>query len=231
MPFGRGKLPVLAEIGGPGTSDGGAWSLVRADLEALSGLERGLDGRRTVAVSGEERLAAALALAAAARARGRRTVLVECDLARPRLAAEVGLAPAPGLHEYLRWEATAPQILQPLLLAGPASRRADEPLVCVVAGREEAEPETLLGLDSFRHAIAKLRTAYELVVLLAPPPDTASGPLEEVGAQADAVLAAVPPKGLAGRSGRLLRTQLGRLGTEVRGAIVVGAPGSSAQRS
>lgn len=230
MPFGRRKLPVLAEIGAAGAAESGVWSLVRADLEALSGVERGLDGRRVVAVSGEERLVVALALAAAARARGRRTVLVECDLARPRLAAEVGLAPAPGLHEYLRWEATAPQILQPLLLAGPASRRAGEPLVCVVAGREAPEPAALLGLESFRHAIAKLRGAYELVVLLGPPPDASAGSLEEVGAQADAVLAAVPSKGLAGRTGRSLRTQLRRLGAEVAGAIVVTGP-ASPQRS
>ena len=66
---------------------------------------------------------------------GRRTVLVECDLARPRLAADLGLAPGPGLHEYLRWEAEAAEILQPLVLAGPAAAGAGEPLVCIAAGR------------------------------------------------------------------------------------------------
>jgi MinD-like ATPase involved in chromosome partitioning or flagellar assembly len=220
---GRAKLPVLAEIGGPVSGAARAWSLRRADLEALTKLANGLDGHRAVAVSGDQRLAAALALAAAARAGGRRTVLVECDLARPLLAAQVGLAPAPGLHEYLRWEATAPQILQPLVLAGPASRLAAEPLVCIVAGREAPEPMALLKLESFRHAIAKLRTAYDLAVLICPPPETSHDALEEVGEQVDAVLAAVAPAGASGRAGRQLRAQLRRLRAETQGAIVVGA--------
>jgi hypothetical protein len=223
MPLGRRKLPVLAAIGGPAADGGPAWSLRQADLAALTGLVHDLNGRRAVAVSGEERLTGALALAAAARAAGRRTVLVECDLARPRLAAEVGLVPAPGLHEYLRWEAGAPQILQPLVLAGPAAGRADEPLVCVVAGREEPEPLVLLKLESFRHAVAKLRAAYDLAILIAPPPETSHGPLEELGTQVDAVLVAAPRQALAGRPGRLLRAQLRGLRTELRGAIVVGA--------
>jgi hypothetical protein len=223
MPGGRAKLRILAEIGGSGSGEARAWSLRRADLAALAGLAAGLDGRGAIVVSGGERLTGALALAAAARAGGRRTVLVECDLAHPRLATEVGLTPSPGLHEYLRWEAAAPQILQPLVLAGPASRLADEPLVCVVAGREEPEPEALLKLESFRHAIAKLRTAYDLTVLIGPPPEISHGPLEQVGSQADAVLAAASRKGISGRAGRLLRAQLRRLKGDVGGAIVVGA--------
>jgi len=221
MRGGRRKLPVLAEISGPPPGETRAWALRRADLEALAKLQAGLEEHRAVLVSGAEGLAGAIALAGAASAAGRRTALVECDLARPRL--ELGLAPAPGLHEYLRWEATAAELLQPLILAGPAAAGAEGPLICVVAGRPATDAATLVNLESFRHALAKLRGAYDLVVLAAPAPDSEDGSLVAIAAQADALLAAVPPAAAAGRSGRGLRGALRGLPVEVRGAILVGA--------
>jgi succinoglycan biosynthesis transport protein ExoP len=221
MRGGRRKLPVLAEISGPASGETRAWSLRRADLEALAKLQGGLEDRRAVFVGGDEGLAGAIALASAASAAGRRTALVECDLARPRLAVELGLSPGPGLHEYLRWEATAAEILQPLVLAGPAARGATDPLVCVVAGRAAADAATLVNLESFRHALAKLRAAYDLTVLIGPPLEVVRGAPETIAAQADAVLAAASAKGLSGQAGRLLRAQMRRLPAAALGAIAV----------
>jgi MinD-like ATPase involved in chromosome partitioning or flagellar assembly len=218
---GRRKLPVLAEISGPAAGDARAWSLRRADLEALSKPCQGLDDHRVALVVGGEGLPGAIALAGAASAAGRRTALLECDLATPRLAVELGLSPAPGLHEYLRWEATATEILQPLVLAGPAARGVGDPLICVVAGRPATDPTTLVKLESFRHALAKLRAAYDLTVLLGPPLEVTHGLLEAVAAQADTVLVAASPKGLSGQPGRLLRAQVRRLPADALGAIVV----------
>jgi succinoglycan biosynthesis transport protein ExoP len=226
MRGGRRKLPVLAEIAGPAAGDARAWALRRSDLEALSKLQQGVDDHRALLVLGEEGLAAAIALAGAASAAGRRTALLECDLARPRAAVELGLGPAPGLHEYLRWEATAAEILQPLVLAGPAARGATDPLVCVVAGRPAPDPATLVKLESFRHALAKLRAAYELTVVIGPPLEVDQGLPELVAAQADAVLVAVPEEGMSGRRGRLLRVQVRRLPAAALGAVVVGATSS-----
>jgi receptor protein-tyrosine kinase len=232
MRGGRGKLPVLAELSGSAPDGSRAWSLRRADLESLAGLQAKLEEDTLVLVSGEEGLAGALALAAAAAAKGRRTALLECDLARPRLATDLGLAPAPGLHEYLRWEATAAEILQPLVLAGPAARGASEPLVCVAAGRRAADPATLIALESFRHAIAKLRSAYDLVVAAAPAPGDDHGSLEPIAAQADALLAVVSAAVASDRPGRELRAGLRRLPVDLRGAIVVDAPAEAGvQRS
>ena len=220
---GRRKLPVLAEISGPAAGESRAWSLREADLEALAKPRRRLDDHRLALVVGAEALAAAIALAGAASAAGRRTALLECDLARPRVAVELGLSPGPGLHEYLRWEATATEILQPLVLAGPAARGATDPLVCVVAGRPAADAATLVKLESFRHALAKLRSAYDLTVVAGPPLEVEPGLPEAIAARADTVLAAASAKGLAGQPGRLLRAQVRRLPAAVLGAIVVAA--------
>jgi Mrp family chromosome partitioning ATPase len=221
---GRPKLPVLAEISGPAPGGARAGSLRREDLRALAKLQRSLDGRHVVLITGEEGLSGAIALAGAAAANGQRTALLECDLVRPRLAADLGLAVAPGLHEYLRWEARAPEILQPLALAGPAARGASHPLVCIVAGRRAADPATLISLESFRHALAKLRGAYDLVILAGPSLDSGYGSLEVLAAQADTLLAAVPPDVVSGRPGRDLRAALRKLPVAVGGAIVVSEP-------
>jgi len=221
MPGGRRKLPVLAEVGGPAAAGSPAWSLREAELEGLTKLQRGLEDHLAVLVVGTEGLTGAIALAAAASAAGRRTALVECDLAQPRVAAELGLNAAPGLHEYLRWEATAAEILQPLVLAGPAAQGAAEPLICVVSGRPAPDPATLVKLESFRHALAKLRAAYELTVVIGPPLEVARGLSELVAAEADVVLAAVPDRELAGQGGRLLRAQVRRLPAAALGAVVV----------
>ena len=143
--------------------DARAWSLRRDDFDAPgAAAARGWPSARVVLVTGEGEAAAVAAIAARRGAAGRRAAArssLECDLGRPRLAAELGLAPAPGLHEYLRWEAEPrPTILQPVALAGPAAASAERSarLRLRPAGRRP-DPTTLLGLQSFRHMVEKLR--------------------------------------------------------------------------
>jgi Mrp family chromosome partitioning ATPase len=214
----RKGLPVLAEIAGP-PEEGRAWSLRRGDFASLEKALPRLAGRRVVLVSGAASIAA-IALAAASAAGGRRTVLVECDLARPRLAAHVGLAPEPGLHEYLRWEAEPADVLQPVAMWGSAASAVADPLVCICGGRPASKTETLLGLQSFAHMVEKLRHAYELVVLAGPSVADEPGSCLLAARQADAVVAGVPRSAVSGRS---LRAALKRLPPPTIGAIATGA--------
>jgi Mrp family chromosome partitioning ATPase len=222
MPGGRGKLPVLAEISGPIAGAEGAWSLRGQDFERLAAVRERLGGHRAVLVTGadEPTRVLAAALAGAAAAAGRRTALLDCDLARPRLATDLGLAQTPGLHEYLRWEATPPEILQPLVLAGPASGGAVEPLVCISAGRGASDPRTLLGLQSFRHMAAKLRSAYELVIIAGPALDAGEDSLPALAAEAEVLFVAVPGRP-SGRDGGELRDAVRKLPVAVLGAVIV----------
>jgi Mrp family chromosome partitioning ATPase len=229
----RAKLPVLAEISGPAEGVR-AWSLLRQDFASLARALPRLDGRRVVlvtgagevatvagGVAGEAATVAAIALATAALSAGRRTVLVECDLAHPRLAAQVGLAAAPGLHEYLRWEAEPQEVIQPVVLAGPAAAAATEPLVCVGGGRPATKAETLLGLQSFAHMVGKLRAAYELVILAGASVAEEPGPCAAAARQADAVVAALPAELATGRGGRAARAAVNRVPAPALGAIAV----------
>jgi Mrp family chromosome partitioning ATPase len=220
---GRRKLPVIAEISAPPGGDDRVWSLRREDFDRLGDVLDRVGGNRVVMVSGSEDLIRVLAigLAGAACAAGKRTILVECDLGRPRLAADLGLSQSPGLHEYLRWEATAAEILQPLALGGSRASTSAGPLVCVAAGRLAADPATLLGLQSFRHMAAKLRRAYDLVVLCGPEFASSPGCLETIGAEAEGVLAAVSPEQASDGFGKALAAALARLQPTVLGAVTV----------
>lgn len=219
----RSRLPLLAEISGPAEESQG-WALRGEDFASLEQALSRCDEKRVVLVSGEGEAAsiAAIGLGAAASASGRRTIVVEGNLAQPRLAAQIGLAPAPGLHEYLRWEAEPADVLQPVVLAGPAAAAAEEPLVCICGGRPATKAETLLGLQSFGHMMEKLRAAYELVLLAAAPVVGEPGPCAAAARHADAAIAGLPASVATGRPGRDLRAAIRRLPIPALGAIAVG---------
>lgn len=164
----RRKPPVLAEVPPRQGGAGRPAALGRAELEALGGLTDSLAGAGSVFVTGPSRSTVALGLSAVATARGMRVALLECDLAEPSLAATLGLERAPGLREHLLEEVEATEILQPLMLAGPASGKATEPLVCIVAGVPEPQPVALLDSERCDKAIQGLRRAYDLLVLDGP---------------------------------------------------------------
>ena len=177
----RKKQPVLAEVPLRGSSSSRPGALGRAELGALTELAAKLAGKGSVFLTGPGRATAALGLAAAATAEGRRVALLECDLATPTLAATLHLDETPGLHEYLLDEADANQILQPLVLAGPASGRATEPLTCIVAGEPEPQPVALLDSERCDHAIERLRRAYDLLVIAGPSLEEEADALRALG--------------------------------------------------
>jgi Mrp family chromosome partitioning ATPase len=223
---GRTRLPLLAEIAGPAPG-AAAWSLRRGDFERLGEALPQLESHRVVLVTGEgaEPAVAAVGLAAAASASGRRTILVDCGLTQPRLAAQIGLAATPGLHEYLRWEAEPADVLQPIVLAGPAAGGLTGPLVCVSAGRPATKAETLLSLQSFSHMVGKVREAYELVLLLSPPVLGQPGPCLAAAAQADAAVAGLREGEARGGEGRAVRSAVRRLPLPALGSIAITGAG------
>jgi Mrp family chromosome partitioning ATPase len=183
-------VKTLGEIPAPAASPLRPGTLRRSDQQAFERLLAQLNGVGVAMVTGERqhKRAASAGLASAAAASGRRTALLECDLAEPTLAGDLGVAVAPGLREYLRDEVEATRILRSLVLAGPGLASAREPLVCVVAGRRDEDGEALLASDGFRQAIAGLRDAHELVVVEGPPSSAAPGALLAAAGRADATL-------------------------------------------
>jgi hypothetical protein len=174
---------VLAEIPARTSPDLRAGTLRRCDLEAYGGLLKRLEGARTVLAVGSTRQTVAVGLATTAVTKGLRTILVECDLTDPSLADSLGLANAPGLSEYLRGAAGASKVLKPVVLAGPGSVDAMEPLLCIVGGRPVDDPSGLFS--SLPTAIEGLAASYDLVML-----ESTSD-----GLPADRTIACVGPSG------------------------------------
>lgn len=181
----RSRPPVLAEIPPPRNAASRPGALGSAELEAYAHMAGDLAGAGAIFLTGPAKSDVALGLAAAATAEGNRVALLEADLAAPALAATLGLSPAPGLHEYLRGEADPEQVLQPLVLAGPASAGATEPLTCIVAGELEPAPVSLIDSERCDQAIERLRRAYDLLVIDGPPlsedPDSLRALAEHAG--------------------------------------------------
>jgi hypothetical protein len=185
----RNKHAVLAKIPAPVGTPSRSGALGRAQLAAYTGLATTLAGSGTVLLTGPAGSRVALGLAAAATSQGGRVALLEADLASPVLAGTLGLSPSPGMGEYLRDEAEAAQVVQPLVLAGPASGRATEPLACIVAGEPVPAPVSLLDSKRCDHAITRLRRAYDLLVIDGPPLEEDPDSLRALAEHADSTLA------------------------------------------
>lgn len=172
---------------------------------------------RTVLVVGADRGAggttSAVHLAASHAAAGRRTVLVDADLHAPATASLLGLEPGVGLTTALAGHCG---------LDGLAQRVGG--LDVVAAGPRPPNPAELVASNAFADLLARLATAYDAVVVDAPPLSSATDAVS-VARVADAVVVVCRH-----RHTRLVDlhrglTDLRDAGAPVVGAVLTGMPG------
>lgn len=114
----------------------------------------------TSAVAGEGKTMTAANLAACATRRGRRVVLVDCDLRRPRIAGLFGIEEqGPGLAGLLAGTARVEDAIR----IGP------ERLAIIPAGDGPDDPGGLFAGDGLRKAIERLRSTFDEIYLDLPP--------------------------------------------------------------
>src|SRR5688572_667998 len=114
----------------------------------------------TSAVPGEGKTTASINLAlVTALSLGRRVLLVDCDLRRPRVHSALGLRPKAGLSELLNGEVSFEE----------AVMRADGADLDVLAVRDRpVNPSELLSSPSMRELIASVAKRYDRVILDTP---------------------------------------------------------------
>jgi capsular exopolysaccharide synthesis family protein len=134
---------------------------LRARLEALAA-ERPM---RTIAVTsampGEGKTTAALNLAlVTAMSVGRRVLLVDCDLRRPKIHVALGLRPESGLAEVLTEQTTLDR----------AVIKVDGTNLAVLPVRSTpSNPSELLGSDRMRALVEELARSYDQIIFDTPP--------------------------------------------------------------
>ncbi|KUO01750.1 polysaccharide biosynthesis tyrosine autokinase [Streptomyces resistomycificus] len=112
------------------------------------------------ALPAEGRTRTAVDLATSVARTGRRVVLVEADLRRPRLAAELGLRGTPGMTGVLTGQASLPEALE----------RVEGGTVRVLpSGPVPADPGTLVCSAEMGKLIRALEAEADLVVVDSPP--------------------------------------------------------------
>lgn len=172
---------VLARIADPDRlfgGDRGGVTIDADDAHSLAGLAAELrladpgQAPRRLAIlepaAGEGALAVVIGLAAAAAELGRRTIVVEADLTEPALARRLGVAPTPGLRDYLRGTAGPRDVLR----SAPVGDGGEgAPLVCVPAGEPGDRLPEGVGGERFAALMGRLPRAYDLVLLSGPPID------------------------------------------------------------
>jgi capsular exopolysaccharide synthesis family protein len=184
-----GELPWVT-TGRPGTGHDAPAQLTESvnGLRALIGCDHdgGSGGQvlmvtSAVAQEGKTTLAAHLALSTA-RA-GRRTLLIDCDLRRPRLHSVFGLPPGPGLSGVLLRAATPAEAVCP----GPV-----EGLSVLPAGDAIRAVNQAHIAGDLRALLTELRAEYDLILLDCSPVLPVADALT-IGRSADGVLLSVRP--------------------------------------
>jgi len=165
---------------------------------------------RTVAISScarrEGRSTTALNLALTAARDGREAVLVECDLRRPTLAAQLELAPRAGLAEVVEGKADLAQAL--VRVNGLA----------VLCAGEARDPGAVWRSPRLATTLDALRASYPLVLLDAPPA-LAFSDASRLAAAADGVVLVVR----AGETPReVVRLAVDALAEKVVGIVLNG---------
>lgn len=153
-------------------------------------------------------------LAAIAAERNLRAILIEADLARPVLAARLGVLPSPGLTDYLRGVAGPRDVLRRMPFEDGAA------LVCVPAGAPSGER---IGGERFAALMQRLARAYDLVLVAA-----GSDQVDAIAALSDGVLLVTAGDENAGRRLDLAAGSIRR--AHLLGAVITGSGPAQAGR-
>lgn len=170
----------------------------------------------TSAVAGETKSSTAANLAVVFAETGRRVLLVEADMRRPRISDYLGLERAVGLSNVLARQAEVGDVLQPW---------GEHGMFVLPSGSTPPNPSELLGSKHMIGVVDQLRASFDVIVVDTPPllPVT------------DAVVAATWSDGvvLVVRHGRSSATEVGialqslaSVEAPVLGTVLAMAPGA-----
>ena len=114
----------------------------------------------TSAVQGEGKSTTATNLAISYAEMGKRVLIIDCDMRRPKLARLLDLKPTLGLSELLLDSSLIEKAILPSGITN---------LDVVTSGAIPPNPSELLGTDQMQKFLSKMREQYDLVMIDSPP--------------------------------------------------------------
>lgn len=163
------KSTSLSAIRHPASPLSESYRVIRTNVMATAG---SIDARILLVTSihpGEGKSTTALNLAAAIAQTGATAVLVDSDLRRPTVHANLSLPRTPGLRDVLTRKVPFVEVVRPGPIAG---------LFALSAGATPDNPAELMGCEEMRVLLAALAKSYDWVIVDAPP----------IGGMADALV-------------------------------------------
>jgi tyrosine-protein kinase Etk/Wzc len=167
------KIPVLSTIlenktkenlvvfdsGKSGIAEG--FRSLRSNIKFLVPKNKQLTFMITSTISGEGKTFCAMNLASVYSLTGKKTILIGCDMRKPKIFEDFGLKNDVGLSNYLIGEE---EDLQKII-----KHSKYENLDLIVSGPIPPNPSELLFSPSFEKLIEELKNKYEVVILDTPP--------------------------------------------------------------
>ena len=143
---------------------------------------------------------------------GKNTVIIDCDLRKPRDHKVFNLPASPGITNYLSGTATLDDILQPTHIPG---------LTLIAAGPRAPSPANLLHSDVFKALLQELRQRFQQVIIDTPP-IVGFVDARLVAALADGVVLVTRQGATHRKAGRLAQQLLSQIHVPILGAILNG---------
>ncbi|MDF2442011.1 MAG: tyrosine-protein kinase [Subtercola sp.] len=133
---------------------------LRTNLQFLVALDRPKSYVITSSIPGEGKSTSSANLAIVTASAGTRTIIIDADLRKPKLAEYLGLEGGAGLTDVLVGRAEVGDVMQ---------RWGSHDLFVLPAGRIPPNPSELLGSNAMIALIQKLEGEFDLVLFDAPP--------------------------------------------------------------
>ena len=206
---GRRAPPERQAVDAPGSPAGESYRNVRTSLLFTMRAAKLRCLLVTSAIAGEGKTTTSVNLAGAFGRMGRKVVLVDADMRRPRVHRVFRLPPSPGLSEILTGKARVEDTI-----VRPERMEFD----LIPAGAIPDNPSELLASTAFAQLIADLRNEYDLIMLdsavLLSVPDALL-----LAADADGTLIVHKPGSVDRHALRHIREDLQRAGARVLGVV------------
>jgi succinoglycan biosynthesis transport protein ExoP len=141
---------------------------------------------------------------------GRRVVILDCDLRRPRLHQVFHLNNAPGLTSYLTGNCNLETIIKPTEV---------DNLFLVPAGPIPPNPAELLNSQAYKNLLQELRREFNHIIIDTPP-TLGFADARVVALQADGVLLVAKHQSTTREAGRLARQYLSQVNARMLGMVL-----------